>query len=110
MRTPWILLACLALAPLATGCGSLSADLCDLACDCTNCNERQYDECIVEADAAEETASIYGCDVEHEDFSVCVIEEYRCTAGIFGPDPGDLLACVSDANDLAECRDRGSRL
>ncbi|TKD08375.1 hypothetical protein [Polyangium fumosum] len=110
MKTQWILLAALALTPLATGCGSVVTDACDKICDCQDCTEREYDECLVEGDAAQETASIYGCDAEYEELTICVIEEYRCTAGVWAPDPTDLLACVSDANDLGQCRDRGSRL
>jgi len=110
MRTPLILIACLALAPLAAGCGSLSTDYCDRKCDCENCSEREYDECLVENDAEAEVASIYACDVEYEERTICRIEEHSCTAGVYTVDPSDLLACVSDENDHLQCLERGSRL
>jgi len=113
MRTFFPLIVCLALTPLAllsTGCNNVVADSCDLLCDCNSCNDREYDECIAEGDGASDIASAYGCDVEFEDYSICAIEEFRCTAGFWGPDPGDPLACARDYNNLDDCIDRGSRL
>lgn len=106
MRTIWTLLACLALAPVATGCAGRSGEYCDLACDCTECSEREYDECLATYDGAIDQADIYGCDIEFDDAHVCVMENHSCNLDVFLPE----LECADEFKDLDECIDRGSAL
>jgi hypothetical protein len=106
MRTILTPLACLALAPIATGCAGRAAEYCDLACDCSECSEREYDECLAVYDGSEEQASIYDCDFEFDDAHVCVVENNSCTLDVFLPE----VECADEFQDLDQCIDSGSAL
>jgi hypothetical protein len=99
MRTILTLLACLALAPLASACGGYAAEYCDAACDCEKCSDNEYEECIIEYESAEDTAATYGCDVDFGYAHDCVILNNDCVADRFGPE----LECLDDFAEVDEC-------
>lgn len=105
MRTMLTLLACLMLAPMATGC-SRSGEYCDTVCQCESCSDRDYDECIINYEAAEETASVYGCIDDFDIAHVCVMNNNDCLANNFAPEAD----CLDDILDVTQCIDANSAL
>jgi hypothetical protein len=99
MRTILTFLACLALAPLATGCGGAAGEYCELACECERCSDNEYDECIIQYEAAQDTADVYGCDVDYENAHICVLENNDCVNDRFVPE----LKCLDDLGDVNDC-------
>ncbi|MBW2457973.1 MAG: hypothetical protein JRI68_25935, partial [Deltaproteobacteria bacterium] len=61
----------------ASGCGK-AAEYCDLMCECELCNDRKYDECIINTDGNLDTASAYECDADYEAYLDCVISKSDC--------------------------------
>ena len=110
---PWIAplrnaaLFALLLGAVAPGCGSASSDYCDVKCECENCSDKNYDECIVEADADRDVADVYGCTPEIDDLEDCAIRKYRCPNGHFEVPPAD---CGNQAKDLDDCIKAGSSI
>jgi hypothetical protein len=106
MRTILILLACLLLAPVTAGCHR-SADICDLICQCEDCTDREYDECIIDYDATEDISATYGCLDDYDRAYDCVMtKSNNCLNDNFAPD----LDCADDINDVSECINDGSAL
>jgi hypothetical protein len=105
MRTILTLLACLMVAPLATGC-SRSGEYCDLACQCESCSDRDYDECTIKYDASSDTADAYGCSDQFDQVHECVINNNDCIADNFAPE----ASCLDDIADLSKCIDKNSSL
>lgn len=108
MRTILTFLACLALAPLATGC-SRSGEYCDAKCDCENCSEREYDECLIDYAATEDTADAYGCGdlflmahdctMLHNDCNLLGVDVFRHEATC-NDEVLDWLDCINDQSSL----------
>lgn len=98
MRNILLLLSCLVVAPLSAGC-SRSGEYCDTACQCENCSDRDYDECVIKYEAAEDTAGAYGC-LDHFDRAHdCVMNNNDCIADNFAPE----LECLDDIGDVDNC-------
>ncbi len=98
MRNILVLLACLAVAPVVGGC-SRAGEYCDAACNCEDCSDTEYDECVIQYEAAEDTAATYGCS---DDFLIahdCVIANNDCVADNFAPE----LECIDDIADVDDC-------
>lgn len=107
MRTKLSLLFCLTLASLVAGCSSMADEYCTELCDCVNCNDREFDECVIEYEAAQDIASAYDCDPEFDDAHACVVERNDCIGGQgFLPES----SCYDEFEDLDNCEDRGSSL
>lgn len=104
MRNIMILLACLSLAPL-TAC-SRAAEFCDLACQCENCSDSEYDECVINWDASEARAETYGCLDQFDRAHECVMTNNDCLADNFTPE----LECADDILDVEQCVDANSAL
>lgn len=98
MRKILILLAGLVVAPLSTGC-SKSGEYCDLACQCENCSDTDYDECVIKYEAAEDTANTYGCADQFDRAHECVLTNNDCLADNFTPE----LECIDDIGDVDNC-------
>jgi hypothetical protein len=105
LRTAFAL--ALVLGTVAVGCGSASADLCDAVCECQNCSDKNYDECIVGSDAILDAADVYGCTPEAEDLFDCQIRKYRCMDGNFTVPAAD---CASAQKDFDSCIKSGSAI
>jgi hypothetical protein len=105
MRNILLLLACLAVAPVVSGCHR-SGEICDLVCDCENCSNTEYDECIIKYDANEDIASTYGCIDQYDRAQDCVVNNHDCVADNFGPQ----LECLDDIADIGKCIDSNSSL
>ena len=75
-------------------------------CDCEGCNDEEYDECVIDADAGEDTAAAYDCSEEYDAVAECAIEDNDCDDDNFIIDSG----CAGEFEDLAECLDDGSDL
>jgi len=99
MRTIFTLLACLALAPLASGCHGTASDYCDLACDCEGCSDNQYDECIIKYESGMDTADAYGCSDDWDRAHSCVLTNHDCIADKFTPE----LSCLDELADVSAC-------
>lgn len=106
MRNIMLLLACLVAAPMVAGCASGRAvDYCDTACQCEDCSDLEYDECIIQYEASEDSASAYGCDVDFDIAHECVMANNDCIADNFAPE----LECLDDIADVDDCiRDNSS--
>jgi len=106
MRTILTLLACLIVAPMTAGCHR-SGEICDIICECENCSDRDYDECTIKYDAAEDIASTYGCLDQYDRAYDCVANKSNnCIADNFGPD----IDCLDDITDVNKCIDSNSAL
>jgi len=109
MRTISTFLACLTLMTLAAGC-SLSGEYCDARDQCERLSEREYDQCVIDYDALEDTADTYGCGdlfaIAHD----CTMVNNSClrvgNIDIFSPEPecsdeiGDWLDCIKGQSSL----------
>ena len=107
MTRTCVLLAALFSAVTTTACASLSSDRCEEACQCRDCGNREYDECILSADYDEDYYGAYGCDVEYEEYALCEIDRGRCVNDNYFLDPADcdgeilrLNDCVKDNSSL----------
>jgi hypothetical protein len=96
MKNILLLLASLA---LATGCAGRAGDYCDAACQCEGCSDVEYDECVIQYEATEETAATYGCSVDFDIAHECVMTNNDCIADNFAPE----LECADDIIDVDEC-------
>ena len=101
-----LLLLCTLAAGGALGCADPAADACDAYCDCHGCNDREYDECIIEVDAALDIADVYGCDEEAEELWACAVDRGYCENQQWRYD--DVCAVEDDAVDW--CVSRSSML
>lgn len=100
--------ACLALAPLlAGGCGPSADERCDALCGCVDCSELDYDACLVDTEAAIDTADAYGCDDAYAAWQDCELTKSRCRDDRFFLDGTD---CAEERADLEECLANGSSL
>ena len=99
MRNIMLLLACLAAAPVVVGCAGRAGEYCDMACQCEDCSDIEYDECIIQYEASEDAASAYGCDVDFDIAHECVMTNNDCIADNFAPE----LECIDDIADVDDC-------
>jgi hypothetical protein len=101
------LCATLAIGPSA-GCQSDAAELCDLACECVPCNDREEDECVITQEADAERAANYECEPEYESWVECALQNNSCDEGDnefeidedCNDDRADYEECVRDNSDL----------
>ena len=110
---PWLAslrwLAVVTAVLLGTGCAGRSAQMCDEACECEDCNEHEYEECVIERDAEFAVADAYDCSDEADSLWECAIDAGHC-------DPHHEHhwtwddACHGDEDALAECIAQGSAL
>ena len=105
MRNVMLLLACLAVAPFTSGCNR-SSEICDTVCQCENCSDTEYDECIIRYDAQEDIAATYGCLDQYDRAYDCVMTNNDCLADNFAPE----LECLDDIGDVGSCIDSNSSL
>lgn len=89
-----------------SGCGGTAGSICDAICDCQLCNDRQEDECIIEADRALELADAYDCSEEADAAADCTIENNDCDDNVFQVDS----KCADDFEDLYDCINDNSDL
>jgi hypothetical protein len=92
-----------ALAP--QGCAGKAGEVCDAFCECVLCNDREEDECRIDANQNLDRAAAHECDVEAEALADCVVADGECDDGSFSaPDCGDefeeLNDCIADSSDL----------
>ncbi|MCA9618196.1 MAG: hypothetical protein KC731_04225 [Myxococcales bacterium] len=83
----------------APGCGGPAANFCNSYCDCVLCNDRQADECEIEAQRVLDVADAIDC---REDLDValdCVVEDANCEDRQYRVDQ----RCADDLIQLAEC-------
>ena len=106
MKNGLSFLLVLTLGIFASACKGTSGELCDIICDCEGCNDNEYDECIIDADAGEDTASAYDCSAEYDDYAACALEDNDCVDDNFVVDAD----CAGEAEDYLECLDDGSDL
>lgn len=89
------------------GCGT-SGTLCDAICDCQLCNDREEDDCIIEADRALDIADAYDCNDEADAAANCTIDNNDCDDNVFqvstkcSDDFEDLYDCINDNSDLGQ--------
>ncbi len=107
MRTIFTILACLALAPVVSGCHGTASEYCDRKCDCEGCSDNKYDECIINYEAGMDAADAYGCSDRFDDLHACQVDNDDCTAGAFLL---DVFACGDEATSLTKCESQNSAL
>jgi hypothetical protein len=83
-------------ATVLTGCGTSVADLCDEMCDCEDCSDADYDECVAQGEEIEEDAEKVGCGDEFADYVDCIVDSASCEDGRFRADTD----CM---NEIASC-------
>jgi hypothetical protein len=101
MRRIVTFLACFALASASAACASPADEYCEAKCDCQNCSNNQFDECLIVYQADEDIADAYGCSRQFEDRHFCILDRYECAFGVF--DEG-VLRCGNERDDLNRCR------
>jgi hypothetical protein len=107
LRSGWLLLA--AVAGLTSNACGLAEEYCDTKCECELCNDRKYDECVIEMDAEIDRADAYECTEDYDAYAECVISDASCEDenwGLEGDDCAneyeDLYDCIDDASDLGQ--------
>lgn len=85
---------------LLPACGSDLAGLCDDWCSCEGCSDREYDNCVEDADDTERKADREGCNAELGDYAACLADNSSCHGNDFKIDHGD---CRHEADDLHDC-------
>jgi hypothetical protein len=102
-----ILVVCLALAPLATGCQAMANNYCTVRCDeCGACSDEEYDECVITYQAVVDVAYAYDCSVELDDLYDCILDDPTCIGNELIGD----LDCIDESADLTACQDKASSL
>jgi hypothetical protein len=89
-------------------CGGVTSDFCDEVCSCEDCSEIGRDECVINTNAEQDIASVYGCDDAYEARRKCQIERYTCVEGRFMVTINDVNPCETETSDLNRCLDDGS--
>jgi len=107
MRRILTFLAGFALASASAACGSQVGEFCDAKCDCDNCSDTEYDECVITYEAEQDIAASYGCLDKFDDRHICIMDRYRCTLDIFDAAIG---SCVDDYADYEGCKRDNSSL
>jgi hypothetical protein len=106
MKKSLSFLLLLGLGAFASACSGVAGEYCDLYCDCEGCSDEEYDECVINQDAAIDAASAYDCDAEYDEYVQCALEENDCDDDNFVVDS----SCAGEAENLLECLDDGSDL
>lgn len=98
----------LAVAVGSEGC-SRGATACDLQCECTKCNDRNRDECVIEINAAFDEAAAYDCSPEADAAYECFLDKFDCDEKT---NTIDMKAedCEDEQKDLNECLADGTDL
>lgn len=91
----------LVLASGVVGCGSSYSAYCTEKMDCEGGNDADLEACEISNEASEDVASVYGCDVEWEEFFLCVEEDSDCDNDVYIPD----LDCLDKYEDYQDCVD-----
>ena len=93
------LLALSSLAAWLPGCDSAAVDYCEAWCDCHNCNDREFDDCVRDREHDADHAYDDGCGVEWEDYVYCVVDTYHCDKDKLEHD------CKHERDDWHRCVD-----
>ena len=84
------------------GCTGTHTELCERGADCRGSSDEDIDACIVELDAREEVASIYGCDDRWYDYTDCLIDYGACSGD-------ELTGCDGPEDAYKSCIDSRER-
>jgi hypothetical protein len=85
------------------GCGT-AYSVCDVVCECTHCNDRTHDECIIGVDRLLDVGDAYDCSEDVDAYLDCVENDSDCDDTAF-----DANDCVQDElQDVFECLDDNS--
>lgn len=104
------------LLPLAlfgyAACGGSESAICDDACDCEGCSDREYDDCLDDFDDTFRRAENTGCEDIYDDWVVCLEDTGRCDGGYdydtnCKPERDRLKNCLDDDFDLDDDIDNG---
>ena len=87
-------------------CGTSPTALCEQACECSGCSERELEDCIDELEDDEKRAEEEGCDSEFSDMLDCFADELECKGG----DDVEIDGCEGETDRLNDCLGRSSRL
>ncbi len=90
-------------AALATGCGGLAEDYCDALCECEKCNDRQAEECLINADEILDTADAYECSGPAEDYYNCTIDSSVCEDNSWNLVDESLEVCTELQAQIYQC-------
>jgi len=95
------------LAVTACACDSRAVEFCDAKCECTLCNDREYDECVIDKEHDIDVAAAYECDQEYDELLTCVLDKADCDDYAWVVDADD---CDNETEDYADCVDDASDL
>jgi len=86
-------------------CGGSESAICDDACDCEGCSDRQHEDCLDDFDDTSRRAENYGCEDIYDDWVVCIEDTSRCRNGHdFDAD------CGREKDRLKDCFDDDFKL
>lgn len=60
------------------GCGYSASDICDDVCDCNGCSDREYEDCLDDADREEARIDRAGCSDQLDDYLACASDTGYC--------------------------------
>lgn len=80
--------------------------MCDAVCDCEDCSDREYDDCLAQADYELDRAAAYDCSEYVELLFDCGVDHNHCDNDHFHLDD----TCESEHHNLNECIDDHSSL
>ena len=90
--------AAVALWGLAPGCGPSASSLCNKICDCVGCSDSEFDDCVDDAEDAQDEANKENCGGEYNGLLSCANDEFRCDG-----DSYDLDGCSNETEEWIEC-------
>ncbi len=97
-----------ALGAFSSACTGTAGEICDLQCECTGCNDEEYDECVVNVEASEDRAAAYDCGEEADILEECILADNDCDE--VGGEEFFTYDCDDEADDLNDCLADGTDL
>ncbi len=91
------LLGLMSLVTMLPMCDSAAVDYCDAWCDCHDCSDREFDDCVHDREHDADDAYDENCGGEWEDWVSCVVDTYDCDGDHLDHD------CKHEHDDWKDC-------
>jgi len=92
-----------ATAGLVMGCEDLADEYCEAKCDCEKCNDRQAEECLIQAEETLDIAEAYECSGPAEDYYNCTIDSSVCEDNSWNLVDESLEVCTELNSQIYQC-------